>query len=213
MTTTTETRTADKGGDETIEAFTTRLGAVRNQRELAKMLAAETAGAGRKPFLAAIEKRQSARAVEIRDAQRAGQGKRPVTRDAATGKSNGKPAPQNGRPIAPGTFGKEGGQPLAQAYFDKAGEMELSVAFGGPQSLLRDVEPIEGVTVIPRGGDLINNSVVDINTDGLGGRVEITHAYLLADGKPFGRCELAAPLPLDPNQRASFPLGHLMFRS
>jgi hypothetical protein len=209
---TTDTK-ANTGGDETIDAFTARVGAVNSQRELAKMAAAETAAGGRKPFLAAIERRQSARAREVQAAQRSSRAKRPVSQDAATGKRNGKPAPQNGTPIAPGSFGEAGARPLAEAYFDKAGEMELSVAFGGDRAMLRDVEPIEGVTVIPRGGDLVNSSVVDVNTDGLGGRVEITHAYLLADGKPFGRCELAAPLPLDPNQRASFPVGHLMFRS
>lgn len=205
--------TGGRESGETLDAFTSRLSGVRSQRELTKMAAAERDGANRRPFLAAIERRQSERAKEVKAAQRRS-ATRPVTADADTGKRAGKPASQNSRPIAPGAFGGDDARPLAEAYMDKAGEMDLKVAFGDEKSLIRNLEPVPLTTApLPRGGNLVTADAISVDTDGLPGRISVSHAYLLDGEKPIGRCELAAPLPLVPGERARFAPGSLMFRS
>lgn len=203
---------------ESVEQLTTRLAGISNQRVLAKELKAANEAKAPKPMIAAIETRISARAKEVKAAQRAGATRsaaaRPVAADATTGKRAGKPAPQNSVPIAPGTFGKDDAKPLAETFMDRGAEGDFKVAFGDDKSLIRNVEPI-GLThgLLPNGGNLATGGDVELDTSGLPSRVSVTHVYLLDGDKPIGRCELAAPLPLAPGERALFRAGTLLFQS
>lgn len=203
---------------ETVDELTTRLAGISSQRELGKELRTATDAKAPKPMIAAIEQRITARAQEVKESQRRSAATRPVKAAAATGKRAGKragkPAPQNSVPIAPGTFGQPDAQPLAHAYMDKAGEMDLKVAFGDGKSLIRNIEPIALTGgVHPQGGNLISAGDVELDTSGLPARVSIDYVYLLDGDKPIGRCELAAPLPLAPGERATFRAGTLLFKS
>lgn len=198
---------------ETLKELTDRLGGIKNQRALGKELRTATEAKAPKPMIAAIEQRISARAKELKESQRRSAATRPVTADAATGKKAGKPAPQNSRPIAPGTFGQPDATPLNQHFMDKGGEGDFKVAFGDEKSMIRNIDPMGLSSLHPRGGDLVNGTDVELDTSGLPARVSVTYVYLLDGDKPIGRCELAAPLPLAPGEIARFPTGTLLFKS
>lgn len=197
---------------ESITELTERVGGIKNQRQLAKELSAATEAGLPKPHIAAIESRISARAKEVKAAQRRAPA-RPLAADPATGKRAGQPAPQNSIPIAPGSFGKEGAVPLNQRFMDQGAQGDFKVAFGDDKSLIRNIDPLALTSVLPTGESLVNGSAIELDTTGLPARVEVTYVYLLDGDKPFGRCELAAPLPLAPGEKVQFRPGTLVFRS
>jgi len=199
---------------ETLDQLTTRLGGIKNQRELSKELRAASEAKAPRPMIAAIESRISARAKEIKESQRRSGATRTVTADRATGKRAGKPAPQNSVPIAPGTFGGVGATPLNQRFMDQGAQGDWKVAFGDDKSMIRNIEPQAlSAGLLPRGEDLVTSGDVELDTTGLPARVAVTHVYLLDGEKPYGRCELAAPLPLAPGERALFRAGTLLFKA
>ncbi len=137
--------------------------------------------------------------------------------DAAAIPALSLPAPRRDDPMLDGWAVSQAHQPdaapLNQRFMDKGAEGNFKVAFGDSKSLIRNLEPIALNSVHPRGDDLVNGDDVEVDATGLPARVSADYAYLLDGDTPIGRCELAAPLPLAPGERAQFRAGTLLFKA
>ena len=93
----------------------------------------------------------------------------------------------------------------------ESGHGQLSIGMGDAAAPSDAVPPSPLFGVTRRNGRFVTDTAIVPRTARLIGAVTVTHAWLIDDVTPIAKCELAAPVTLQPNGQVEFRAGSLAF--